>query len=219
MSHASKPFRSLATAGLAIAATAALAGRPLSVDDAGINALGEGHVELWVGRADGATSWNVSPAFAITKSVELSGLVSYVDAPGLRTTGVQTKWMVTPSRDDACNAAASLGALHASSDVGSSNGRYVLAILSCNGTALGNVHMNLGYTKTSSTSGESNWGIALEHPFGALTPHIEVFGSESTSSVLQFGLRGDIARNVQIDGTVGRSDGSTLTTLGLKFRF
>ena len=47
------PLRSLVLAPLAIVlAGPALAGRPLSVDDAGTSAGGEGHVEVWMTRAD-----------------------------------------------------------------------------------------------------------------------------------------------------------------------
>jgi hypothetical protein len=55
--------RTLAVLALAASAAApALAGRPLAVDDAGTNATGEGHVEAWVARSDGATAVNVSPS-------------------------------------------------------------------------------------------------------------------------------------------------------------
>ena len=39
------------------------AGRPLTVDDANVNAVGAGQVEVWyVRKADGAGVWNVAPA-------------------------------------------------------------------------------------------------------------------------------------------------------------
>ena len=41
------------------------AGRPLTVDDANVNDLGEGHVEGWWTRAPGdSRSWAVAPAYS-----------------------------------------------------------------------------------------------------------------------------------------------------------
>jgi hypothetical protein len=50
----------------------AQAGRPLTVDDANVNEVGEGHVEGWWTRApDGSRSWTVAPAYAPMKNLEL----------------------------------------------------------------------------------------------------------------------------------------------------
>jgi hypothetical protein len=52
-----------------------------------------------------------------------------------------------------------------------------------------------------------------------VTPHIEVFGLEDGDPTVQVGLRGDIARNVQLDGTIGRVDSVNIYSVGLRFRF
>jgi hypothetical protein len=71
------PFRGLVLAPIATAlAGAALAGRPLTVDDAGTNAASEGHVEIWMARAKEARSWNISPAYALRDGLEFSALLS-----------------------------------------------------------------------------------------------------------------------------------------------
>lgn len=52
-----------------------------------------------------------------------------------------------------------------------------------------------------------------------MTPHIEWFGSEGSKPTVQVGLRGNVLPNLQLDGSVGRSDGITIYTLGVKFMF
>ena len=45
----------------------AQAGRPLTVDDANVNEVGEGQVEGWWTRSpNGARSWTVAPAYALS---------------------------------------------------------------------------------------------------------------------------------------------------------
>ena len=204
---------------LAGAGASAFAGRPLVVDDAGINAQGEGHVEAWISHTDGATAFNVSPAYAFWSRVELAALLSRDGGNGITVTGVQAKWMITPSRDDGCNVATSFGVQHVKVPGGSGDVQFVNGLASCNGTPLGNLHFNIGVAKPDGGSSETNWGVALERSFGRVTPHVEVFGSESIDTSVNLGLRGDIAKNLQLDGSVGRIDRSTVYTLGLKLRF
>jgi hypothetical protein len=205
--------------GLAAIATSSFAGRPLLIDDAGINDKGQGHVETWVARSGRVTFYNLSPAYAFWDNVELAAQLSRDSGNHFTSTSVQAKWVITPSQGNGCNVAASVGAQHAKTDYDSSNARYINGLLSCNGTALGSIHFNLGYTKPSGFSGDTSYGVALEKSFGTVTPHIEVLGSDSIDTSVNVGLRGDIAHNVQLDGSVGRFAGSTLYTLGLKFRF
>lgn len=205
---------------LALAASTAVhAGRPLAVDDAGTNVRGEGHVEVWAARADGATTVNVSPAYAPLDGLELSAVLARDTTNRLTGSAVQLKWLATPSRAEGCNAGLAVGATRASGGGVSADGRFVNGIGSCNGTPLGNVHLNLGLTKVSSLPSATTWGLALERELGAVTPHIEWFGTEGSKPALQVGARADIAKGVQLDGTVGRGDGATLATIGLKFKF
>jgi hypothetical protein len=214
------PVRSLVLAPIATAlAGAALAGRPLTVDDAGTNAAGEGHVEVWMVRAKEARSWNISPAYALRDGLEISALLSRERHDKLTTTAIQLKYLFSPSNKDGCNFGVGVGVARASADGQSEDGSFVNGIASCNGTPLGNAHLNVGYTKPSSAKGAKSWGMALEHEMGAVTPHVEYFGVEHSKPVVQLGLRGDIARNVLLDGTVGRFDGVTGYSVGFKFKF
>lgn len=208
----------LATIGLAWAGSA-LAGRPLTVDDAGTNTGGEGHVEMWMTRADGTRSLNLSPAYALRDGIELSALLSRERPDTLTTTALQLKVLFTPSKEEGCNVGAGVGVARVKAVGASENGTFVNGIATCNGTLLGSVHVNLGYTKPSSSRGVKSWGVALEREMGRVTPHVEYFGVEHTKPVVQLGLRGDIVKNVQLDGTVARSDGITAYSAGVKVKF
>jgi hypothetical protein len=81
------------------------------------------------------------------------------------------------------------------------------------------MHASLGLSKAKDSPTDCAWGIALEKEIFGVTPHIEWFGVEGSKSTGQIGLRGNIANSIQLDGSVGRSDGNTLYTLGLKFQF
>lgn len=204
--------------GLAVG-TSAFAGRPLTVDDAGTNPAGEGHIEVWASRADGATSWNLSPAYAIAQGLEISALLSRDTTNKVNGSAAQVKWLVTPSRDHGCNVGLAGGGSRASGQGSSANAGFVNGIFSCNGTPLGNLHANLGAVKVSGESASTTWGLALERELGRVTAHVEWFGAEGSKPGLQLGLRGDISSRVQLDGTVGRSDGASLYSLGVKLRF
>lgn len=221
MSRPRHPPCTIAVAAVLAAAMSgvAVAGRPLSVDDAGTNAKGEGHVETWIARADGSTTVNVSPAFAFADGWEISALLARDTRNDLNGSAIQLKGLFTPSRESGCNAGGSVGAAHASGNGASASSRFLAGILSCNGTALGNVHLNLGTVKTTGQSAVGTWGVALEREFGSATPHAEWFGEKHAKPTFQVGARTDVAKTIQLDGTIGRSDSATLYSVGLKFRF
>lgn len=211
--------RALAFVAGIVASASSFAGRPLTVDDAGTNATGEGHVEVWVERVNGTTSVVAAPAYAFAEGLELSAALARETTHRLNGSVIQLKWLITPSKEDGCNVGTSFGGARTSGGGSSINASFLNGLLSCNGTALGNVHLNLGTVKPSGQSGAGTWGIALEREFGAVTPHIEWFGAEGSKPTVQIGARTDIAKTIQLDGTVGRTDGNTQYSLGLKFKF
>ena len=205
-------------AALALAATApAWAGRPLAVDDANTNDAGRGHLEVWATRVPGSTVLTLAPAYAPIDGLELAAAYARENGSGINATTLQLKWRITASQDDGCNLGLSLG----SSKVSQGGGRvnYVNGLGTCNGVAGGSVHVNLGQAKASGVSAIGTWGMAYERPMGAVTPHIEWFGSEGAKPTVQIGLRGDVASGWQLDGTVGRGDGQSVYTLGFKRSF
>lgn len=200
-------------------AAPAQAGRPLAVDDAGVNAKGEGHVEAWAARTDGVRTLNLSPAYAFVEGLEVAALLSRDTTDRITGTALQLKWLITPSRDSGCNAGLSFGASRARGGGAREDAAFANGLFSCNGTPLGNLHLDLGLVKPSHERSLGTWGLALEREIGPVTPHIEWFGAERSKPTWQVGLRGDATRRLQLDGTIGRGNGSTQYSLGAKFRF
>lgn len=202
---------------LAAACGAAFAGRPLTVDDANTNDKGAGHVEAWVARADGATVVNVAPAYAPLDGVELAATLSRDTTNKVNAGAVQLKVVLTERQDQGCNLGASGGFTHVGS--GGGNGRFANGLVTCNAGKLGSLHLNLGVAKASGEASVRSWGVAVEHELGGVTPHVEAFGEKGSKPTVQVGARTEVATGVQLDGTVGRSDGRSVYSLGLKFTF
>jgi hypothetical protein len=186
-------------------------------DDAVVGDVGTGNIKLWHTDVEGDGLTTVAGAFTPFKAVELGGSVG--NGSGVTVTSLYGKWMITPVQQNGCNFAGTLGWSRVKiSGFGSGNATGVNGIATCNGS-VGTMHANVGYSKPSGGSGVTSWGIAFERSFGAVTPNIEVFGSEGSDATVQVGLRGDIAKNIQLDGSVGRSDGISIYTVGLKVSF
>lgn len=193
------------------------AGRPLTVDDASVNDVGQGHVEGWWTRAtDGSRSWTIAPAYAPTQNIELGAGLAREQKTGLETLNVQAKFRITPSQDDGCNVGAVLGAARTT---GETSKGYVNALLTCNHAKLGSLHTNLGALDFSSSQRIGTWGLAWERAYGDVTAHIEVYGQQHDKPTWATGLRTNILPKLQLDGSVGRQAGQNLVTLGTKWMF
>lgn len=209
--------RLLVVISVALGAQVCLAGRPLTVDDANVNAVGAGQVEAWYARqADGASVWNVAPAYGLMEGVEVAASWARDATNRVNTTALQAKFRLTPSLANGCNLGAVVGVLRPNDDSGRTP--YVNGLLSCNGDA-GALHLNLGANRPSGGATLSTWGLALEREFGAVTAHVEYFGQEHAKPSVQLGLRTELLKNVQIDATVGQSGGDALVSVGLKYQF
>lgn len=194
-----------------------LAGRPLTVDDANVGDVGTGQVETWYARqADGADVLTVAPAYGLMEGVEIGASWSRDATNNVNTTAVQAKFRLTPSLEQGCNVGAVIGVSQPND--GSDNTPYLNGLLSCNSEA-GSLHVNLGANHPPGGPTLKSWGLAVEREFGAVTAHAEYFGQEQSSPTFQLGLRAELLKNVQIDGTVGQSSGDALFSLGLKYQF
>lgn len=194
-----------------------LAGRPLAVDDANVNEVGSGHVEAWYARQPaGVNVWTMAPAYGLTEGMEIAASWARDASNEVNTTALQAKFRLTPSMKDGCNVGLAVGASRAND--GSGNTPYLNGLLSCNMDA-GSLHLNLGANRPPDGSTLNTWGLAFEREFGAMTAHVEYFGQEQARPTLQLGLRTELVKNIQIDGTVGHANGDALFSLGLKFQF
>jgi hypothetical protein len=205
----------IATAAL-LASSAAFAGRPLTVDDADVEEAGEGHVESWYARAPGKlNTWTVAPAIGLGAGLELDASAMRDTTSSLTTSALHLKWRITPSQENGCNFGASAGVSHTQY---AGNTPDVTGLFTCNGE-FGAFHLNAGANRPKDGPTLGTWGIALEHAFGAFTAHIETFGQRHSAPTQQIGLRTDIAKNWQIDGTIGKMQRDTLFSVGFKFSF
>jgi hypothetical protein len=201
---------------LLVLGTSAHAGRPLAVDDANVNDKGKGHVEVWVARdSDKINTWNVAPAFAPVEGVEVG--VSYAKArkSGTAEQAIQAKWRITPSQENGCNVASTLGTVH-EKNVG--NSPYLVGIMTCN-MPLGSMHVNLTRHNPKDEKNYNSWGVAFERPMGSYTPHIEAFADQGGKTTLQMGVKTEIAEGWQLDATVGRDRQNTANVFSLGFKY
>lgn len=200
-----------------LSAPICLAGRPLTVDDANVNEVGTGHVETWYARHPGGVNvWTVGPAYGLMEGVEIAASWAGDATNKVNTSALQAKFSLTPARKNGCNAGVVIGASQPND--GSGNTPYINGLLSCNGDA-GSLHLNLGANHPPGGPALSTWGLAFEREFGAMTAHVEYFGQEQANPTFQLGLRTELFKNMQIDGTVGHSRGDALFSMGLKFQF
>jgi hypothetical protein len=209
--------RLLAAAALACAAAAVHAGRPLAVDDTGTNETGAGHIEAWVSRAAGATVINVAPAYAPFDGLEFVLGLSRDTTARVDARTVQVRWRMTPAQEAGCNVGLSAG----STQVAHGGGRqdFGYGMVTCNFAGQGSSNVNLGLVKPAGDRSVRTWGVSYERELGPVTPHVEWFGATQSKPTLQVGARGKVSTAWQLDGTVGRSDGHSLYTLGFKFQF
>lgn len=200
----------------ALGSIPALAGRPLTVDDANTDDARHGHLEAWVAREPGSTAYNLAPAYAPGDGLELGALLARDTRASVTLRGLQAKWRITPKQENGCNTGAVLGWSRAN---GTADAVSLNGLLSCHHAERGSVHTNLGATKAGGTAASVNWGLAYERDLKLVTPSIEWFGNQGGKPTLQAGLRGNMARSIQLDGSVGRRGRATLYSLGTKLQF
>jgi hypothetical protein len=208
-----KPLILAAT--LLISLNAAHAGRPLLVDDANINDQGAGHVEAWIVKNGTDKNITIAPAYAISKSLELSFSYNrdlpYTDS----VSGIGAKYQITEPNEKGCNTAASLGYARTTG----SRALSLNLIGTCHFGAV-EAHLNLGAAHDSATRTDTRTlGIALEKEFGSVTAHLEALAQEQAKPIFQIGARKEVFKHWQLDGTLGRQGGQNLFSLGTKYQF
>ncbi len=103
---------------------------------------------MFAARAGGATTWNLSPAYAFADGLELSALLARQTTDNIDGSAVQLKWLITPNQASGCNFGVSFSGTRASGQGTSANAGFINGLLSCHGTPVGSVHANLGSLKT-----------------------------------------------------------------------
>ena len=195
----------------------AQAGRPMMVDDAGVNDAGAGHLETWFERGPGGhRAWTAAPAYAPIEGLEVGAAVSRDTTERSTALRLQGKLQFTRPTEDACGHAAVLGIAHERPKA--VNARWFNLVMSCP-VAPGNVHLNLGATQTARKSAKAFIGAAWEQDLGWASGHVEWIAAQSAQPIVNLGLRREIGKGLQLDGSVGRQAGRTLFSVGLKQQF
>ena len=193
----------------------AWAGRPLDVDDAGVNAKGHGHVELWQTRAgDGSRNWTIAPAFAPIDGFEVAYVRNTDNSSQDVAQTLQLKGLITPSKEDGCNQAATYGITRRNHAL--AGARYGWLINTCN-QSWGSWHTNLGASHDFSTASKPLLAMALAGAvwfhdaltFDALRDHRIAYVAVETDSLL---VAIDM-QNLSVKGTLSvgaRTNGLTM---------
>ncbi len=181
----------------------AQAGRPLNVDDASVDDAGTGHVEAWYARQPGGVrGWTVAPAYSPAAGIELGASLSRDGRQHTRSTALQAKFLLSPSRDRGCNPGASISVSQTAGTAGTTPA--LNGLLSCNHEG-GAAHVNAGAVRNPGGPSLRTWGLALERELGRFTAHAEWFGQKQSAPVFQLGLRTEVAPGWQLDGSMGRT--------------
>lgn len=201
-----------------VSSVPAFAGRPLTVDDANTNEKGAGHVEIWTARTAGKTdTFNIAPAYAPYEGFEISAVIARERKSSSNASAIQAKYVITKSDENGCNVGVVGGAAR---DSGSDErSTYVNGIMTCNGKDVGSLHVNVGGVKPNKGASIRTWGAAIEREMGAVTPHLEWFGAQGDKPTVQAGMRSELVKSVQIDGTVGRTNNENVYSVGMKLQF
>lgn len=198
-------------------AAPAWAGRPLNVDDANVNEVGEGQLETWYAREPGSSGvWNIAPAYSPMAGLELGATAARDRTLRINTFSVQAKLQLSKPSEAGCHYAGIVGVSRPDGQAGGSP--YGTAIMTC-AIAPGALHLNLGASRAPGESAAAALGVAWEQDLKFATGHVEMLAEQRTKPAFNVGLRRDLAKDVQIDGSVGRSDRQTLWSVGMKFQF
>lgn len=187
------------------------------MDDAGVAEPAGGQLEAWWEGARGARgSAYLAPAYAPWQGIELGGVLAR-DRDGHATLhGLQAKWLWSPSRDEGCNAASSVGVVHTRH---TTHNTLALTLIGTCATPWGALHANLGALRMPERHWAPAWGFAVERAFGPVTVHAEAFGQRGSAPTFQTGARWEWAPQWQVDGSIGRQQGRTLLSAGIRRGF
>ena len=174
------------------------------------------------GRASAASPARCTwpPAFTPMTGLELGAVLARDRNERHTLQGVQAKWLWSPAQEQGCNAGSSAGVVHRRQGAGQSAGSVVaLNLIGTCAATWGVVNANLGSQRERGQSWRATWGASVERSWGAITPHLEAFGTRGSAPTFQTGARWEWAPGKQLDATVGRQQGRTLLSLGFALGF
>ena len=129
---------------------------------------------------------------------------------------MQAKWRLTEGAGGGCRHAVIGAVVRAEGE--SSLGPALTGAMSCP-LGPGLLHVNLGAARAPGERTAPFAGVAWEQDLGFASAHVEWITTRRAKPVANLGLKREIAPGLQLDGSVGRSGGQTLFSLGLKQQF
>ena len=184
----------------------------MTVDDAGVDDPGTGHVDVYYERQPSrAHTFTAAPTGSPYRNLELSARFSRDRTARTNSQAMQVKWLITPTRDAGCNTGVSATLSHGG---GTGNTPAVNGMLTCN-LGWGANHFNLGGIRDPGRSAQGTWGIAHERGFGAVTANVEAFGQRHNKPTFQIGARTSLTDKLNLNGSIGRTGGETLFSVGV----
>ena len=182
------------------------------VDDAGVDDPGTGHVDVYYERRPGhAHTFTAAPTWSPHPNLELAAGVSRDRTARANSQAVQVKWLITPTRATGCNTGVVAALSHTR---GTGNTPTVNGLLTCN-FGWGANHLNLGGVRDPGRSTQGTWGIAHERGLGAVTANLEAFGQHHGKPTFQIGARTSLTDKINLNGSIGRTSGETLFSVGV----
>ena len=220
---------------LALASPAALAERPMAVDDAGTLDKGGAKLEFGWSRDDQTKGWDGAAGFAPVENLELE--VSFVrsrdhsaaPATKISTTGFAAKWV--PLQAEAGMSAGlklKWGGGKNDDQAGTvtqpqTHGLTGLATWTFESDQL--LHFNVGRSwerVDGATTGTGNWGIGLDQPLTkGLSLTLETYGLDQGKSRpdKQIGLRWEVADGLKLSIAGGSGNNRSFAQAGVAWEF
>jgi hypothetical protein len=216
-----------------LASTAALAGRPLSTEDASVLEEKACQLETWVDRSREATEWWTVPACNFGANIEwqVGGARTYAGGTsGLSQAYVQAKTAFVSVDDHPWGVGLVLGVLRSPQREvrnGWSDPYFIVPVSFKLGEGGALLHLNAGSARDRAEGRNLTlWGVAAEAPLGetGFTVLGEVFGENSRNPFFRVGGRWSvIADRLDLDLTyVARQGGTSaerFVSLGLYYKF
>jgi hypothetical protein len=225
--------RLLLPALLACTATAALAERPMMVDDAGTMDLHGAKVEFGWSRDDKARGWDAVAGFSPIEHLELEvGLERLRDratapATHLNGTGFAVKW-VPLQQETGLSAGLKLevGRVRINDHLApaeTERAHSLNGLLTWRTEAEQKLHLNLGreWVKLAGARENANtWGVGFEQPLREnLQLTLETYGAERSRPDKQVGLRWEIVDGLKLSVAAGRGNSRSFAQAGVAWEF
>jgi hypothetical protein len=225
--------RLLLPALLACTATAALAERPMMVDDAGTLDHGGAKLEFGWSRDDKARGWDAAAGYSPIENLELEvGLERMRDHATDPTTrlhgkGFALKWVPLQAETGlSAGLKLEVGRVRIDDRVApteTERAHSLNGLLTWRTQSEQKFHVNLGREWVRSggvREGANTWGVGFEQPLREdLQLTLETYGAERSRPDKQVGLRWEIAEGLKLSVAAGRGNDRSFAQAGVAWEF